>query len=115
MENINKKEDIIEFLKLTFVTILTISVLISFVWLSFLGTTNNLEEKKFISELSYLERLVKAALFNNKNIKSIEDLKTEIDKDQQKIQDFRKRGILDDLNNNYSDLNSFRKSEKKPF
>lgn len=115
MEELNKKEEIIEFLKMIFVIILTFFVLISLVLLSFSGTKNNIEEKKFISELFYLEKLVKASLFNNTHIKSIEDLKSQIEKDDKQIEDFIKRGLLDDSDNKYSDLSSFKKSERKVY
>lgn len=53
-----------------------------------------------------------AALFNKESIESIDDLKKYIAEDDEKIEDFRKRGLIAKLLTTYSDLKSFRESKK---
>lgn len=106
--NETKKEKFKTFI----ITSVVISIIIFFLFLSFKSQNARLNDIRFNSELYYLNQRAMAALFNKESIESIDDLKKYIAEDDEKIEDFRKRGLIAKFLTTYSDLKSFRESKK---
>lgn len=106
--NETKKEKFKTFI----ITSIVISVIIVFFVFSFKSENDRFNDIKFNSQLDYLDKRSMAALFNKESIESIDDLKKYIAEDDEKIEDFRKRGLIAKLLTTYSDLKSFRESKK---
>lgn len=112
MEQLNKKEYITKKLKVAFYPTLIISLIIVLFVSLFLNDIEKYKKSNFVYELFYLEIRAKAVMFNIDKIQSIEELKTQISKDDEKVEDFRKRGIIGQSFVLYSDLKSFRENKK---
>lgn len=93
-------------------SIFILLILFTYWFFQFKYTKESVNESKFTSELFYLKKRTKAALFYNNQINNLDDLKNYTSKDDEKIEDFRKRKLIDGFSSSYSTLSSFRENKK---